>query len=173
MPAVSLKDKIHDLQEQIDDDDNVVAWPIAFNKRTFYGSEFPQEVGYKPYGIWFGVGPDWLDRLVFGKGPEVGYPQPHRAMQRRAPKHFVYKLELDKSEYLIINSDSQLKAFSKRYSLGPYDVNWPLVAAEFDGIEISPFLYRVAGEHDWYYPWDVASGCTWNADTVLGVEELS
>jgi hypothetical protein len=160
MPAISLKNKVHDLQEQIDDDDNVAAWTRAFNRKTFYGAEYPQEVGYKPYGIWFGCGPDWLDRMAFGSEPPTG-------------KHYVYKLELDKSEYLIINSDSQLKAFSKRYSLGPYDVNWPLVAIEFNGIIISPFLYRVAGNHDWYYPWDVASGCTWDASTVLDVEEIS
>ncbi len=173
MPAISLRDAINDLQEQIEEKDNVVAWPIAFNKRTFFGSEFPQEVGYKPYGIWFGCGPEWLDRLVYGKGPEVGYPQPHRAMQRRSPKHYVYKLELDKSDYITITSDSQLRAFSKKFSLGPYDVNWPAVAEEATGIEICPFLYRAAGGLDWYYPWDVASGCTWDADTVIGVEELS
>lgn len=164
MPAIYLGEAIRDLQVQIEEDDNIVAWPLAFNKRVFYGSEFYQEVGYKPFGLWFGCGPDWLDKLVAMESTST---------KPRSGKHFVYKLELDKSDYIIINRDSQLKAFSKKFSLGPYDVNWPAVAEEATGIEICPFLYRAAGGLDWYYPWDVASGCTWDADTVIGVEELS
>lgn len=173
MPAIDLKEKIHDLQEEIADEDNIVAWPIAFNKRTFHGSEFPQEVGYKPYGIWFGCGGDWLDWLVYGQGPQAGYPRPHRAMQRRSPKHFVYRLELDKSDYLVITKERDLIAFSNKYALGPYDVNWPEVAKVATGIEICPYLNQLSHQLDWYNPWDVASGCTWDADTVISVEELS
>ena len=156
--SINLKDKIHDLQDEIMDEDRIIALPVPFDDRTFYSSEFPQEVGHKPYGLWYGCGGDWVDRLAFG--------------EKISGKHYVYLLELDTSDLLIINSDSQLKAFSKKFSLGPYDVNWPLVAEKHTGIEISPFLYRVAGAHDWYYPWDVASGCIWEPSAVTAVDEL-
>jgi hypothetical protein len=154
----NLKEKVHALQDEIFDEDRVIALPVAFDDRTFYSSEFPQEVGHKPYGLWYGCGGDWLDRIAFG--------------EKSSGKHYVYLLELDESDLLVINSDSQLKAFSKKFSLGPYDVNWPQVAEKYTGIEISPFLYRVAGELDWYYPWDVASGCIWEPSAVLSVDEL-
>jgi hypothetical protein len=61
--------------------------------------------------------------------------------------------------------------FSKIYKTALYPgddagwINWPAVAAEYDGIIVSPYIWdrRLSGPVRcmWYYPWDCASGCLW------------
>lgn len=56
-----------------------------------------------------------------------------------------------------------------------YAIEWPRVAERYDGIIIAPYVWqrRLDGPaSDWYYGWDCASGCIWNADAVQGVRPV-
>lgn len=50
----------------------------------------------------------------------------------------------------------------------PERVDWPRVAERYDGIIIAPYQWseRMRSGSIWYYPWDCASGCIWNANAV-------
>jgi len=47
-------------------------------------------------------------------------------------------------------------------------IDWKKVAKEYNGIEIWPYQWKCG--HDpkcfWYYSWDCASGCIWNARII-------
>lgn len=52
-------------------------------------------------------------------------------------------------------------------------IDWPAVAAEYGGIIIAPYHWsrRMTDRTSWYYGWDCASGCIWNADAIARIEE--
>jgi hypothetical protein len=84
---------------------------------------------------------------------------------------YIYEIT-PKPSVLRIQTVDALKRFSSRYSRGYY-VNWPAVAAKHNGIEIIPYQRSQRYNLDWYYPWDVASGCIWHkygADIKLVAE---
>jgi hypothetical protein len=45
-------------------------------------------------------------------------------------------------------------------------IDWPRVAERFDGVIIAPYQWKHRLELMWYYGWDCASGCIWNARAV-------
>lgn len=47
-------------------------------------------------------------------------------------------------------------------------IDWNTVAAEYDGLFIYPYCYDARMRYDtaWYYPWDCASGCIWDATAI-------
>jgi hypothetical protein len=49
-----------------------------------------------------------------------------------------------------------------------FEIEWRKVAERFDGIIIAPYIWqrRLDLESSWYYSWDCASGCIWNASAV-------
>ncbi len=50
-------------------------------------------------------------------------------------------------------------------------IDWSRVAAEYDGIIISPYQWscRTGLGTMWYYGWDVASACIWNLEAIRQV----
>ncbi len=70
----------------------------------------------------------------------------------------------------------ELRVFTERYACGPwnrrsYAINWPDVAASYQGIIIAPYVWecRLCDETTWYYSWDCASGCIWDASAIADV----
>lgn len=49
-----------------------------------------------------------------------------------------------------------------------YDIDWPRVAEKWQGIIITPYQWsrRLTNHTMWYYGWDCASGCIWDADAI-------
>ena len=49
-----------------------------------------------------------------------------------------------------------------------YAIDWPRVASEYQGVLIAPYVWalRLDPRVAWYYPWDCASGCIWDARAV-------
>lgn len=45
-------------------------------------------------------------------------------------------------------------------------IDWPAVAADWQAIVIAPYHWGERLNTRWYYPWDCASGCIWDADAV-------
>jgi hypothetical protein len=94
-----------------------------------------------------------------------------------------HRIDLDESNVLILRGEYQVRAFSREYGFarhwgGPDDrkwrdwcIDWRKVAARHDGIIIAPYVWSLRLEDGfmWYYGWDCASGCIWNARAILGI----
>jgi len=139
-------------------------------------SGFSQEIGPKPNGLWYecqdGSSETWEEFCTVGL--TSGYDK----------YDSTYNVILKDDGYYIlhITDDHHFEKFAKMYSVNhPADpdgskgldkmIDWPKVAEHYSGIEICPYLSSKRMDDDafWYYGWDVASGCIWNAQ---GVEEL-
>ena len=135
---------------------------------TLSDRDYQQEY-FKPRGIWYQVNDSWLDW--------VKTEMPHWLPERYKLK---YELNIDFSNVLVLDTEAKMIAFSKEYIyIDPKDetgylsrynkqINWPLVAQRYDGIEIAPYFwqFRMHDDFGWYYAWDVASGCIWNTKAI-------
>jgi hypothetical protein len=120
----------------------------------------------KPKGLWVSVDgeqdwKEWCEAESFGIG------------SIRYRVHLV-----DEPRLLILPTPLDLDVFTERYGrehrwgqgfIDTY-IDWPSVAEEYSGIIIAPYQWARL-ELNWYYPWDCASGCIWNADAIARVEE--
>jgi hypothetical protein len=120
----------------------------------------------KPKGLWVSVDgeddwPSWCASADF----EIG-----------GTRHRV--LISNWSRLLILKSSSDLRQFTKFY--GRQDetryhdnyIEWPAVAAAHGGVIIAPYCWDQRLNLDWYYGWDCASGCIWDASVIARVEEI-
>lgn len=130
--------------------------------------------GDKPNGLWVSVeGPDdwraWCEAEQFGcldcATEIVLHPD---------------------ANVLRIETPDALKAFHDEYCCPPawahglpdYDehaISWLLVAEKYQGILIAPYQWgcRLDGPmSSWYYGWDCASGCIWDASAVAEVRPI-
>lgn len=122
----------------------------------------------KPRGLWYSVNGDW-ERWCRDNEPSW------------IENKILYSVDLQQANILRINNAKELLVFHKRVAIPPvlqapaikYPA-WEAVAgAGYDGIEISPYIWSLPLHHEltWYYGWDCASGCVWNA-TKITVTEL-
>lgn len=121
-----------------------------------------QRSDYKPNGLWYGIGNEWLDWCK-SEMPDWIYL-------------YNYVLELNMAKILLITNLRQFNQFNNEYSFRPCKeiqslcyIDWKRVALKYSGIEISPYLgkRRLCRGSSWYYGWDCASGCVWNKEAVL------
>lgn len=123
-----------------------------------------QESSFKPIGFWYGIGGDWFEWCLSEMPNWIG--------------GILYEVVIPNSKNIFrIENSTQLKEFTLKYYdknerilgkdiLRTYDIDWKKVASDYDGIEISPYIYQMRMEIGWYYSWDVASGCIWNTNAV-------
>lgn len=83
------------------------------------------------------------------------------------------------AEILWIKTSQQLLSFHKKYSYvnryGDKVIDWVKVAKKYDGVVIAPYQWehRLDGPcKKWYYTWDCASGCIWDANAVENIIEV-
>jgi len=129
-------------------DDNFVRKNLEVNKSIV------QISGRKPKGLWYSLGCEWINWLEH-EMPEWAKPQ-------------VNLLNVDYNKILLIDTDDKFKDFETEYLQTETDIDWKRVSEEYSGIEISPYFYEYRFPSQWYYGWDVASGCLWNADALRG-----
>ena len=129
-----------------------------------------QEVGpttylAKPNGLWVSVegnGDGWRDWCE-----EEDF----------ALDSFEYAHEIrlsDRAKILHLENAVGLDLFHSNYRFEggrSFSLNWGLVAQTYDGIIIAPYIRsrRLSGDAAWYYGWDCASGCIWNAKAIAQV----
>lgn len=128
---------------------------------------------FKPEGLWISVDgsddwPNWCRGNDFGNIDE----------QVR------YRIHLKSDHNLLILTDAdEIRAFDKKYKMKkqspgrPYEIiniHWGKVSEEYQGIIITPYCWELRMEEGfmWYYGWDCASGCIWNADAVEKFEMM-
>lgn len=118
---------------------------------------------FKPKGLWFSAGDG-----------EDGWEAWCRA-EGFGLDRLKHKTELTfkpSAQILKISSPGELDEFYKKYKeataygLTP-SPNWEQVAREYDAIVIAPYLFERRFGKIWYYTWDCASGCVWNAANVI------
>lgn len=121
----------------------------------------------KPRGLWVSVdGEDDWQRWC-----QSEMPQWMENVRR-------YRITLVESpRVLVLTSPCDLYDLQRQYGKRAEDrwqetyIDWHAVACEHHGIIIAPYQWSCRMEIDWYYGWDCASGCIWNADAIARVEE--
>jgi hypothetical protein len=115
----------------------------------------------KPTGFWYGFGSSWID-WVNSEIPEWNYEH-------------IFKINVNPNKVLQINNLDELIEFDNKYSSGDKyykNIDWSKVAQSYDGIEINPYQYKARMSLNWYYGWDIASGCIWNPNAIINIEKL-
>jgi len=123
-------------------------------------------VRFKPNGFWFSIEGenDWKSWCEIEKFQ----------LQNLA---FVHELTFKRNANILwLKGPSQIDLFHAQYTARPYDrdfapnyIDWKRVAEKHQGIVIAPYCWarRLDGPaHDWYYSWDCASGCLWDASAI-------
>jgi len=122
-----------------------------------------QEPRAKPHGLWYGIGPSWID-WVRSEMPDWEVDN-------------VFKIDIDESKMLLIRNIEELDAFDKEYSTDDdsrwKNIYWHKVASRYGGIEIAPYLYEARFKYMWYYGWDVASGCIWDDGVITNIKKIN
>lgn len=81
---------------------------------------------------------------------------------------------------LRLSSAHDIDEFSARFRGSSAETNymrgidWKLVADAYSGIIIAPYIWerRLHEGTSWYYGWDCASGCIWDAAAVAEIRRL-
>lgn len=89
-------------------------------------------------------------------------------------------IKVDMDQVLHISGSLELEDFNKKYrvvhdygtTLQIAAMDWPRVAQDHRGVIITPYLWdmRLDGP-SWYYGWDCASGCIWDARAIVSVSQ--
>ena len=111
---------------------------------------------FKPVGLWYSVGNEWEEWCRSEMPGWIG--------------KYNYELDIKNINLLRLDSVESILEFNKLYSLNTkynYEVDWGKLYSLYDGIEITPYQYNLRYELGWYYSWDVASGCIWNAKKIV------
>ena len=80
-----------------------------------------------------------------------------------------HEIVLDESNILILRCPYDLDDFSRDFGTSHWCIDWPKVAARYDGLIITPYQWERRMDHDWYYGWDCASGCIWKANAIKDI----
>jgi len=113
----------------------------------------------KPDGFWFSVGSEWIDwtesEMPQWKGDNL------------------YSVEIDEKSCFVIETEFDLRDFSRTYGTRDGMIDWAKVARDYKGIIIKEYIRSARHKFRWYASWDVASGCIWDASAIKQVEQQS
>ena len=126
-------------------------------------------ISAKPKGLWYSCNEEWKEWVMF------------EMPNWWESYNFKYNIQVNLNSMLAIRTLDELLAFEKKYIGNPKSsyygssfkaIDWGLVANDYAGIEICPYQYQARFNHDWYYGWDIASGCIWDASAFISVNEV-
>jgi len=116
----------------------------------------------KPDGLWYGCGDAWIQWV------KMEMPDDFEAV------NYLYEVKLG-NDILKISNEDEFESFEHEFLRQDTPVNgglpdWGKIQKEgYNGIEICPYFWSKRMSSLWYYPWDVASGCVWNANGISDV----
>ena len=121
----------------------------------------PEYAGQKPKGLWYGCGDSWIEWIKLNL---PGYLE---------KANYLYEVKLGE-EIIQISNDDEFDNFQSEFGFSSLDeqvaINWKEIQEqEYNGIEICPYNWERRMSTNWYYPWDVASGCIWNLSGVSDI----
>ena len=117
---------------------------------------------YKPIGLWVSVGDAWRDWC-------------EAEQFHMESLEYVSEVTLaDDADILRMGTGEELDDFTDRYGDGQYGdlIAWDEVARHHQGIIIDPYVWERRLELSWYYGWDCASGCIWDAAAIEEIKVL-
>lgn len=126
-----------------------------------FRNEPNQEIDHKPNGLWYAIGSSWID-WVKTEMPEWETDN-------------VFSIEIDESKIKKITNSQEITEFTKEYKKNYHGfiiIDWRKVAQQYSGIEINPYLRKDSRKLNWYYTWDVPSGCIWNQDAITSIKKV-
>jgi hypothetical protein len=133
---------------------HMVNEPIGALKRL------DQHSGPKPMGYWYDCNKEWISYISSEMPNRVG--------------DYIYEVYLNKGSMLTLDTGEEVLRFSEEYGMipdylkgittGAEYIDWARVSQSYTGIEICPYQsgLRMDRRTNWYYTWDLASGCVWN-----------
>jgi hypothetical protein len=156
-----------------------VAAPRTRDERLAHFSDRPVTAAYdrsqepdsrKPAGLWVSVEGD-------GDGWSDWCREESFSLDRLACEHEITLT--DDAHILRLDGAEAIDDFTAYYGYSELNVpgsvlsryvdriDWVLVAARYQGIIIAPYIWsrRLTDHTFWYYGWDCASGCIWDART--------
>lgn len=87
--------------------------------------------------------------------------------------------QIDLADVCILNSVPKILEFHREYSRRPMQrgitlIDWCRVTDRYKGILISPYSWelRLEPEMIWYYGWDCASACIWDASILVEIDRF-
>lgn len=159
-----LNEVSDEMYEIINDKYNNKRIIITKNNKISFENISSQKSGPKPFGLWYGIGTSWID-WVKDEMPDWDYDN-------------VFEIVIDESKILKISKFNELIEFTNEYidnneMLSNYFINWNKLSKKYSGIEISPYIWEGRMKFIWYYGWDVASGCIWKKDAIIGINKIN
>ena len=158
---MDLPKKIATLYIQSKSYDRVIYSPKAISSFRGVRQETPKSAVRKPNGLWYACDSSWKD-FVQREGGWGGY-------------RYKYLLEVNLNRMCVIRTEKELLDFNSKYGIEirwSTGIDWLKVSKDYDGIEICPYQWNQRMELDWYYGWDVASGCIWGSGAFKNIEEV-
>lgn len=122
----------------------------------------PRDPNYnpKPKGMWYALANEWAE-FIKTQSPEWASDYTN-----------VFLLDIDFSKILRINTPEKLIEFDRKYARSMF-VDWGAVQQDgYSGVEIIPYQYEYRHKLQWYYSWDLASGCIWDSSCVRKTTKL-
>ena len=136
------------------------------NFKIDYKKKYIQKQTYKPEGFWFSCNNSWVEWF-------------EENMNSRITK-YIYEVKLfnniktdlanpDKNKLLVIKNMKELDDFHNKYFVKNKHelIDWKKVSRDYGGIEICPYMQKYRFKYNWYYTFDVASGCIWNLEPII------
>lgn len=123
---------------------------------------------FKPRGFWLSV-----------DGNDDGWKEWCEG-ERFAPAkltHIHDVILFAKANILRLKNSADILAFDAEYKselaqgISYFSIDWKTVARKYQGIIIAPYVWeqRLSLDAQWYYAWDCASGCIWDADAIESI----
>ena len=125
--------------------------------------KYHQSTGPKPSGLWVSVDGeyDWREWCTV-----EGFNTEDLAVQHRVI------LKPDANIWHLTEPEQLRRVPTRDMHHVRWDVPWPRIAEDFQGIIISPYQWSVRMELLWYYGWDCASGCIWDLSAIEKMEVM-
>jgi hypothetical protein len=130
-----------------------------------------REVSMKPLGLWVS------DDAEYG-GEAMGWPHWCEAEQFSVDRMEVRSIVslAAPGRLLWLGSVEEIDGFHAEFAEPMFRdyrlIRWDRVAEVWAGIVITPYQWarRFDDKAKWYYSWDCASGCIWDASVIASVE---
>jgi len=137
---------------------------IEPQKFQFIEATNQQKIHQKPKGLWIAKGKEWFD-IVSQMGTDSIKAGP-----------YIYKVDIIEDYTVVLESEKQVMDFNFQYKINKVGndlnmfIDWPKVAKNFAGILIPDFDPTLAERFEWYYTWDLSSGCYWRDWPIKKIE---
>jgi len=87
---------------------------------------------------------------------------------------FTHEITLSHAARILrLTSEEEVRSFGRNHANEQYgNIDWKPIAEKYQGIIITPYQWTCRFSEQWYYTWDCASGCIWDASAIVKVERV-